>query len=179
MGQRVGHPPWGQCSYSVPLLPAGGSAGCGIMLPPAPSTSSRRCWRELWDIPWPLSLISRRECCAGSHDWSNPAIPVPEATEGDGVQQGNCSYYRSIIVQQKDLAPFWKMRDLLDSQVFGCLVHSDIFLLGGVKGTFILLYLDLLLNVMISHALNGRISSPGVSECVCVSLSLSVSLSTV
>lgn len=41
------------------------------------------------------------------------------------------SYCSPIVVQQKCLAPSLKMRDLLDSWVFGCLVHSDIFLLRG------------------------------------------------
>lgn len=45
MVQRLGwmYPQGMQSSYSVPLLPAGGSAGWGIMLCPAPSTNSRRC----------------------------------------------------------------------------------------------------------------------------------------
>lgn len=79
----------------------------------------------------PLVLSTSRECCAVSHDCSNPALSSVEAIERNGVQQVTCSYCSPIFVQHKYLAPFLKMRDLLDSWVFGCLVHSDIFLLRG------------------------------------------------
>lgn len=152
-------------------------AECGAALPSTLAAGGAE--GSVWDIPWPRGLSAGRECCAGSHDWSL-TLPCRHRSHWKKWCTAAPRYCSPIVAQQKCLAPSLKMRDLLESWVFGCLVQSDIFLLRGSER-------DLHITVFrpaaecddFSFLKWTNIFPRSEWVCVCVSRSLSVSLSAV